>query len=58
MRTTKKRSIYFPAEMLEQIESEMHRQERTLSWLVQQAWKISLPTLESFPGVEDLNRVA
>lgn len=53
MRGTLKRSIYFPAEMLDEIETEMQRQERTLSWLVQQAWRLAGPTIRSFPGVED-----
>jgi uncharacterized small protein (TIGR04563 family) len=54
MRGTKKRSVYFPQSMLEEIECEMQRQERTLSWLVQQAWRIAGPTIRSFPAVRDL----
>jgi len=54
MRGTKKRSIYFPQSMLDEIETEMGRQERTLSWLVQQAWKLAGPTIRDFPAVEDL----
>lgn len=53
MRGTMKRSVYLPPEMLEEIEREMIRQERTLSWLVQQAWRVAGPTIRSFPGVED-----
>ena len=30
------------------------RQERTLSWLVQQAWRMAGPTIQSFPGVDEL----
>jgi len=54
MRSTKKRSIYFPETMLEEIQNEMNRQERSLSWLVQQAWKVAHPTISSFPAVEEL----
>ena len=54
MSGTKKRSIYFPQSMLNEIEEEMGRQERTLSWLVQQAWRMAGPTIRSFPGVEEL----
>lgn len=55
MRGTQKRSVYLPAEMLEQIEHEMQRQERTLSWLIQQAWRIAGPTIRNFPGMDDLD---
>lgn len=53
MRGTKKRSIYVPAEILDEIEHEMQRQERTMSWLMQQAWRIARPTIRSLPGVDD-----
>ena len=53
MRGTKKRSIYVPADILDEIEHEMQRQERTMSWLVQQAWRIARPTIQSLPAVED-----
>lgn len=53
MRGTKKRSIYVPAEMMSEIDHEMQRQERTLSWLMQQAWRIARPTIQSLPGIED-----
>ncbi len=54
MSGTKKRSIYFPQSMLNEIEEQMGRQERTLSWLVQQAWRLAGPTISSYPAVEDL----
>jgi uncharacterized small protein (TIGR04563 family) len=53
MRGTRKRSVYFPPDMLAEIEHEMTRQERTLSWLMQQAWRVARPTLSSVPGVEE-----
>ena len=35
--------------------SPRHRQqERPLSWIMQQAWKLSRMKISSFPGVEDL----
>jgi len=39
----RKQSLYFPEEMLKEIEHESHRQDRSLSWIVQQAWKIAAP---------------
>ena len=53
MRGTKKRSVYLPESMLSEIENEMARQERTLSWLMQQAWRVARPTLQSFPAVAE-----
>lgn len=58
MRRTTKRSIYFPSDMLDELEHEMARQERTLSWLVQQAWRVARPTIQSLPGVEDHLKIA
>jgi len=49
----RKQSLYFPVEMLEEMNLEAQRQERPLSWLMQQAWKIALPQITSYPGVND-----
>ena len=35
----RKQSLYFPEEMLVEIQNEAFRQDRSLSWIVQQAWK-------------------
>lgn len=53
MRGARKRSVYFPPDMMDEIEHEMARQERTLSWLLQQAWRVARPTLRSLPAVQD-----
>ena len=37
----RKQSLYFPEEMLKEIQEEATRQDRSLSWIVQKAWKIS-----------------
>ena len=37
----RKQSLYFPEEMLKEIQEEANRQDRSLSWVVQQAWKIA-----------------
>tara|TARA_Y100001954_G_scaffold233862_2_gene288025 strand:- start:308 stop:475 length:168 start_codon:yes stop_codon:yes gene_type:complete len=50
----RKQSLYFPVSMLEEMQNEAHRQERPLSWIMQQAWKLSRMKISSFPGVEDL----
>jgi uncharacterized small protein (TIGR04563 family) len=50
----KKQSLYFPVEMLSEMQSEADRQERPLSWIMQQAWKLSRQKIATYPGVEDL----
>ena len=37
----RKQSLYFPEDMLNEIQAEANRQDRSLSWIVQQAWKIA-----------------
>ena len=38
---SRKQSFYFPAEMLEEIAAEALRLDRSLSWIVQRAWKLA-----------------
>ena len=37
----RKQSLYFPDDVLEEIQLEAIRLDRSLSWLVQKAWKIA-----------------
>lgn len=50
----RKQSLYFPEEMLKEIQVEANRQDRSLSWIVQQAWKISRSEIMRFPSVNDV----
>jgi uncharacterized small protein (TIGR04563 family) len=50
----RKQSLYFPEEMLKEIEIEAGRQDRSLSWIVQQAWKIARGEIMRFPSVNDV----
>ena len=52
-RDSRKQTLYFPVDMLEEIHSEAKRQDRTLSWLIQQAWKISKADIQKTPGSND-----
>lgn len=56
MATTDKRkqSLYFPETMLHEIQAEANRQDRSLSWIVQQAWKIARSEIARYPSVNDL----
>jgi uncharacterized small protein (TIGR04563 family) len=55
----RKQSLYFPEDMLKEIQEEATRQDRSLSWIVQKAWKIArkeimkYPSVNEFPGEED-----
>ena len=50
----KKQSLYFPTDMLDEMQREAERQERPLSWIMQQAWKLSRDKIMTYPGVEEL----
>ena len=50
----RKQSLYFPEEMLKEIQEEANRQDRSLSWVVQQAWKIARDRIKAFPSVNDV----
>ena len=50
----RKQSLYFPEEMLRDIQEEATRQDRSLSWIVQQAWRAARPQMAKMPGMDDL----
>ena len=47
----RKQSLYFPEEMLKEIAAEATRQDRSLSWIMQQAWKGARKDLTSVPSM-------
>ncbi|RME22935.1 MAG: TIGR04563 family protein [Deltaproteobacteria bacterium] len=47
----RKQSLYFPEEMLAEIKREALRQDRSLSWIVQQAWRIARDEIKKFPSI-------
>ena len=50
----RKQSLYFPEQMLKEIQEEAARQDRSLSWIVQKAWKLSRREIMKFPSVNDI----
>ena len=50
----RKQSLYFPEKMLREIQAEAVRQDRSLSWIVQQAWKLAQPIIAKYPAIDDL----
>lgn len=49
----RKQSLYFPEEMLKEIAAEATRQDRSLSWIMQQAWKGARKDMKSIRSVEE-----
>jgi len=50
----RKQSLYFPEEMLREIQEEATRQDRSLSWIVQQAWRSARAQIAKMPGMDAL----
>ena len=50
----RKQSLYFPEEMLKEIQLEATRQDRSLSWIVQKAWKIARKDIMKYPSVNEI----
>ena len=50
----RKQSLYFPEAMLKEIQHEASRQDRSLSWIVQKAWKLSRHDIAKYPSVNDI----
>lgn len=50
----RKQSLYFPEDMLKEIQDEAMRQDRSLSWIVQQAWRIARSEIGKFSSVNDI----
>jgi uncharacterized small protein (TIGR04563 family) len=50
----RKQSLYFPEEMLKEISDEATRQDRSLSWIVQKAWRAARKEIRSMRSVNDV----
>ncbi len=50
---TRRQNLYFPTEMLAELQTEASRQDRSISWLMQQAWKIARAELRRIPSTTD-----
>ena len=53
MAPTRRQALYFPSPMLEELQIESKRQDRSISWLIQQAWKIARKELAKVPSTTD-----
>ncbi len=50
----RKQSLYFPEDMLREIQEEATRLDRSLSWVVQQAWRLARNEIIRFPAANDV----
>jgi uncharacterized small protein (TIGR04563 family) len=50
----RKQSLYFPETMLQEIQREAARLDRSLSWIVQRCVKIGLADIRRLPSVNDI----
>lgn len=45
----RKRSLYLPDRMVEEVRAEAERLERSWSWVIQQAWRLSRERIRAMP---------
>jgi uncharacterized small protein (TIGR04563 family) len=50
----RKQSLYFPELMLKEIQREADRLDRSLSWIVQRAWKTARPEIRKIPSSREI----
>jgi uncharacterized small protein (TIGR04563 family) len=50
----RKQSLYFPESMLQEIQQEAARLDRSLSWVMQRAWKLARADIHKLPSVNDV----
>lgn len=49
----RKQSLYFPGDMLAEMKEEAARLDRSLSWVVQRAWKLAKSDIAEIPSITD-----
>jgi uncharacterized small protein (TIGR04563 family) len=54
----KKVTLYFSAAMLEETQREAIRQDRSISWIIQAAWRMSRDEVRKLPSVAGLPSTA
>lgn len=52
---TRRQALYFPSEMLGELQREAQRQDRSISWLIHQAWKIAREDMKRIPSTTDFS---
>jgi uncharacterized small protein (TIGR04563 family) len=47
-------ALYFPEDMLQEIQNEATRQDKSLSWMAQKAWLLARSEIKTLPKAEDV----
>lgn len=50
-----KMSLYIPGEVLADIRAEARRQQRSVSWLIRQAWRLARKGMDALPAAQEWN---
>jgi uncharacterized small protein (TIGR04563 family) len=53
---SRKQSLYFPEAMLDDIKAEAARLDRSLSWVVQRAWKTARAEVRKIPSSQVIDK--
>ena len=51
----RKQSLYLPEEMIREIHAEAQRLDRSISWLLQQSWRLARERIKALPAQEVLS---
>lgn len=51
--TSRKQSLYFPKDMYNEVREEAERLDRSVSWVIVQAWRLSRAKIKEIPGVDE-----
>jgi uncharacterized small protein (TIGR04563 family) len=51
MNDKRKQSLYFPEDMLAEVQAEAQRLDRSMSWVVQRAWTLAKEKMKDIPSV-------
>ncbi len=54
MAAKKKLTLYFPEDMLKETKQEAIRQDRSMSWILQTAWRLARDEMKRYPGVDEM----
>lgn len=54
MAAKKKLTLYFPENLVNETKQEALRHDRSMSWIIEMAWRIARDQIESMPGVTEL----
>ena len=55
MAAKKKLTLYVSDEVLKETKQEALRQDRSISWVLETAWRMSRNKIQDFPSIEDFH---